>query len=192
MINKNFNLIISGVGGQGVITLLSLIDEAAFIEGYDIKSSELHGLSQRGGSVEVHIRFGKKVYSPLVEQGRADLIIGLELLEGLRALNFNNEETDVLINKYLLPILGGLPTEEIIKRLEENASKKLHLILASDICKEKLGKEVVSGIYVLGYAVYKNLIPLKEGSMLEAIKNVIPERYQELNIKAFQLAKESV
>ena len=62
MINKNFNIIVNGVGGQGVITLLSLIAEAAFVEGYDIKSSELHGLSQRGGSVETHIRFGKKIF----------------------------------------------------------------------------------------------------------------------------------
>lgn len=192
MINKNFNLIITGVGGQGIITLLSLIDEAAFIEGYDIKSSELHGLSQRGGSVLAHIRFGKKVYSPLVEQGQADLIIGLELLEGLRALSFSNKETNVLINKYSLPILGGLPMEKIIKRLEENTNKKLHLIPASDICKEKLGKEVVSTIYLLGYAVYKNLIPLKEESVLKAIENIIPKKYQELNIKAFQLAKEPV
>jgi len=79
MTNKTFNIIISGVGGQGVITLLSLIDEASFIEGYDVKSSELHGLSQRGGSVEAHIRFGKKVYSPLISLGSADLVISLEM-----------------------------------------------------------------------------------------------------------------
>ena len=85
MTNKNFNIILTGVGGQGIITLLSVIDEAAFVEGYDIKSSELHGLSQRGGSVEAHIRFGKKVYSPMVSNGKADLIIALEALEALRS-----------------------------------------------------------------------------------------------------------
>lgn len=188
MTNKNFNIIISGVGGQGLITLVKIIAEAAFIDGKDVKSSELHGLSQRGGSVLTHIKFGKKIYSPLVEQGQSDLIIGLELLEGLRALSFSNKETDVLINKYSLPILGGLPKEEIIKRLEENVNKKLYLVLASDICKEKLGEEVVSGIYLLGYAVNKNLIPIKKETFLQAIKNIIPEKYQELNIKAFQLA----
>ena len=188
---NNFNIIISGVGGQGVITLISLIDQAALIEGYDLKSSELHGLSQRGGSVLTHVRFGKKVYSPLVERGQADLIIGLELLEGLRTLNFANKDAAVLINKYIFPVLGGLPREEIIKKLNETAGKKLYLIEASEICKEKLEKEVVSGIYLLGYACYKKLIPLKEGSFLKAIEKLIPEKYLDLNKKAFQLAKQA-
>ncbi|MCX6721524.1 MAG: indolepyruvate oxidoreductase subunit beta, partial [Candidatus Staskawiczbacteria bacterium] len=186
--DKNFNIIISGVGGQGLITLVKIITEAAFVEGLDVKSSELHGLSQRGGSVLTHIRFGKKVYSPLVEADKADLIIGLELLEGLRALSFGNKETDVLVNKYSLPIFGGLPKDEIIKKLNENLGKKLHLVSASDICKEKLGKEVASGIYLLGHAASKNLISIKKESFLQAIKNVIPEKYLELNIKAFNLA----
>ena len=75
---KDFNIIISGVGGQGIITLTRILTEAALIEKYDIKSSELHGRSQRGGSVESHIRFGRKIYSPLVKRGGSDLIISLE------------------------------------------------------------------------------------------------------------------
>lgn len=188
MQDKTFNIIISGVGGQGAITLLSLIDEAAFIAGYDIKSSELHGLSQRGGSVLTHIRFGKKVYSPLVQEGQADLIIGLELLEGLRTLNFSNKDTAVLVNKYIFPVLGGLSQEEIIKKFNESVVKKLYLVKASEICKEKLQNEVVSTIYLLGYAVYKKLIPLEKESVIKAIENTVPEKYRELNIKAFQLA----
>ena len=188
MQDKTFNIIISGVGGQGVITLLSLIDEAAFIDGYDIKSSELHGLSQRGGSVLAHIKSGKKVYSPLIEHGQADLIIGLELLEGLRALSFGDKNTKVLINKYSLPILNGLPTEDIVKKLEAIGGKNLHLVSASKICKENLQNEVVSTIYLLGYAVCKKLIPIKKESVLKAIENTVPEKYRQLNIKAFQLA----
>ncbi len=186
MTNKNFNIIITGVGGQGIITLLSVIDEAAFIEGYDIKSSELHGLSQRGGSVESHIKFGKKVYSPLVSRGQADLIMGLELLESLRGISFAGAQTKFLINKYSLLILGGLKEEEILKALPK---QNLYLVEASKICKEKLQKEVVSTLYLLGYAVYKKIIPLNEKSVLKAIENVIPEKYLELNKKAFLLAK---
>jgi indolepyruvate ferredoxin oxidoreductase beta subunit len=74
---QEFNMIINGVGGQGLITLLKIISEAALVEGKDIRTSELHGLSQRGGSVEVYIRFGKKIWSPLVEKGKADLILSL-------------------------------------------------------------------------------------------------------------------
>ena len=120
MTNKNFNIIITGVGGQGIVTLLQVIDEAAFIEGYDVKSSELHGLSQRGGSVEAHIRFGKKVFSPMVSDGGADLIIALEALEGLRESVKAGKQTKILINEYFLPFIGSVSKEEIIKQLENS------------------------------------------------------------------------
>lgn len=187
MTNKNFNIILTGVGGQGVVTLLSLIDEAAFISGYDVKSSELHGLSQRGGSVETHIRFGKKIYSPLVPAGKADLIISLEMLEGLRETEKAGKDTKFLINDFVSPFLGCLPKEKIKKQLS-SLKNEMHIIPASEICKEKLQKEVVSGIYLMGYAVNKNLMPLMEKSVLEAIKNIVPPKYQELNIKAFKLS----
>lgn len=184
---KNFNIIIKGVGGQGIITLLSVINEAALVSGSDIKSSELHGLSQRGGSVETHIRFGKKINSPLVSMGRADLVIGLEILEGLRAVSVAGSKTNFLINNYFLPFQNSVKSEEILKSLQK-LGNRLHIVEASKICKEKLDNEVVSGIYLLGYAVAKKLFPLTKGSVLQAIKNIMPEKYQELNIKAFNLA----
>jgi len=187
MQDKTFNIIISGVGGQGVITLLSLIDEAAFIEGYDVKSSELHGLSQRGGSVEVHVRFGKKIDSPLIPSGSADLVISLEMLEGLRELMRTGKNTKFLINEYCLPFQGSLAKEEIKDHFKA-IGDRLHLVAASDICKEKLQNEVVSTIYLLGYAVHKKLIPIKKESVIKAIERIVPEKYRELNIKAFQLA----
>ncbi len=186
MSNKTFNIIITGVGGQGVITLLALIGRAAVEEGYDVRSSELHGLSQRGGAVEAHIRFGKKVYSPLVEKGKADLVISLETAEALRALSQAGGQTQFLVNDNFMPFEGSPKKEEIensLKTLKDN----LHLVPASKICQEKLQNEVVSGIYLLGYAVSKNLIPVKKESFLQAIKNSIPKKYQELNIKALQL-----
>ena len=185
--DKTFNIIISGVGGQGVITLLSLIDEAVLIEGYDVKSSELHGLSQRGGSVEVHARFGKKVHSPLITPGSADIVISLEMLEGLRELIKAGKNTKFLVNEYCLPFQGSLTKEEIKDRFKE-IKDRLYLVPASEICKEKLQNEVVSTIYLLGYAVDKKLIPIKKESVIKAIENIVPEKYRELNIKAFQLA----
>lgn len=190
--DKTFNIVISGVGGQGVITLLSLIDEAALIEGYDIRSSELHGLSQRGGSVEVHVRFGKKVHSPLIVPGSADLVISLEMLEGLRELikagGPKGCPTKFLINEYCLAFQGSLTKEEITKHFEE-VKDRLYLVPASEICKEKLQNEVVSTLYLLGYAVNKKLIPIKRESVIKAIENVVPEKYRELNIKAFELSE---
>jgi len=183
---KNFNLIINGVGGQGVITLLSLVGEAAFVEGYDVRSSELHGLSQRGGSVETHIRFGKKVYSPLIPNGTADLILSLEMLEGLRETAKSGKDTKFLVNEFISPFIGSLTKKEIKKQFD-NLKNEIHFVPASEICKEKLQNEVVSTIYLLGYAVFKNLIPFKKESVLKAIENKVPEKYRELNIKAFNL-----
>ena len=184
--NKTFNLVITGVGGQGIITLLQVIDEAAFVQGYDVRSSELHGLSQRGGSVEAFIRFGDKVYSPMVANGTADLIIASEALEGLRESAKASKQTKILINEYFLPFLNSISKEEIAERLEET-KKDFYLVPASENCKNKLQNEVVCTLYLLGYAVGHKFIPLTKESVLRAIKNIIPEKYLDLNINAFEL-----
>jgi indolepyruvate ferredoxin oxidoreductase, beta subunit len=189
---KQFNIIIFGVGGQGLITLLKIISEAAKIQGYDIKTSELHGLSQRGGSVDVHLKFGKKIYSPLIGRGKADLILSLETQESLRGIYFANQETKFLINELVVPI----PFEKFLDKnkvlaILGKANKNIDFVPAAALCREKLGRDVFSGIYLLSYAVSKKIIPLKPDSVLKAIKKVIPKKYLELNIKAFGLAYSS-
>ncbi len=180
-----FNLIINGVGGQGVITLLTLIDEAALIEGYDVKSSELHGLSQRGGSVETHVRFGKKVNSPLIANGKADLILSLEMLESLRESVKAGKQTKFLINDFASPFQGA-PTKEEIKKQLSLLKNEIYIVNASEICKEKLQNEVVSSTYLFGYAIARNLLPIKKESALRAIEK-FPQKYIELNKNAFNL-----
>ena len=189
MDKNNFNIIIAGAGGQGIVTLVDILANAAFIEGYDVKSSELHGLSQRGGTVLTYVRFGEKIFSPLFENGQADLIIGLDLLESLRQTVFSSKKTNIVANKYLMPFIGIIPEKEILDGLEKAQKNKLYLVPASEICQKELGKEVVSGIYLIGYAAYKNIIGLKPESILKAIGKVVPQKYLELNIKAFNLAK---
>ena len=188
---KQFNMMVFGTGGQGLITLLQVISEAAMIEGYDIKTSELHGLSQRGGSVEVHIRFGRKIYSPLVPQGKADLILSLETQESLRGAYFAGPQTKFLINKFVMPIplTSPLPEKEILKDLQR-ISKDINLVPSADICKRELGTGVVSGVFLLSLAVSKKMIPLRADSVLKAIKKIIPAKYLELNLKAFKLAED--
>jgi len=185
-----FNIVIVGTGGQGLITLLQIIAEAAMNEGYDVKTSELHGLSQRGGSVEVHIRFGRKIYSPLVIQGKADLVLGLEMQECLKASFYANPRTFFLVNKHIVPIplVKNLTKKEVFNNLKK-ISKNIFLVPAAEICQEKLGNSVVAGIYLISLAVFKKLIPLKPSSISKAIKKIIPEKYLELNLKAFNLAK---
>ena len=187
---EQFNMVIVGTGGQGLITLLQIISEAALAEGYDIRTSELHGLSQRGGSVEVHIRFGKKIYSPLVMRAKADLILGLEMQESLKACYYANFKTNFLVNKFIQPIslVKNLTKEEVLKNLKK-ISKNVILVPAAEICQKELGTAVVTGVYLISLASFKNLIPIKSSSILKAIKKLIPEKYLELNLKTFDLAK---
>lgn len=189
---NEFNIVIAGVGGQGLLTLLEIMARAVLKEGYDIKTSELHGLSQRGGSVEVHIRFGKKIFSPLVSRGKANLIISLEAGESLMACHFASKEskTIFLVNDFFIPIPEQeiIKTEKILKMLQ-NFSSKTILVPASEICQKELGTNVTAGIFLLGFALYKGLMPLKQDSVIKAIKEIIPEKHLDLNLKTLELAK---
>jgi len=182
-------MLIVGIGGQGQITLLQILAEAALIENLDFKSSELHGLSQRGGSVEVHIRFGKQIYSPMVSAGKADLILGLEMQESLMAANFAGLKTNFLVNKYIVPIplQKNLSEKELLNQLKR-IGKDVFLVPATEICQKELGTNVVAGIYLISLASFKKLIPIRPNSIFKAIKKIIPEKYLELNLKAFNLA----
>ena len=178
---KDFNIVIVGTGGQGLITLLQIISEAALASGFDVKTSELHGLSQRGGSVEVHIRFGKKVYSPMVSQSKADLIIALEMQESLKATYFAGSQTKFLINKFFIPIpLQKSLSEQQILSMLKKITKNITVVEAEG---------VTSGVYLLSLASFKELIPLSPSLIFKAIKKVIPKQYLELNKQTFELAK---
>jgi len=190
--NRVFNCVIVGTGGQGLITLLEVLSDAAIKSGLDAKTSELHGLSQRGGSVEVHIKFGKKVFSPLVEAKKADLIVGLEMQECLKAAYFSGPQTQYLINKTEVAIPGKplLAEEEIIGNLKK-FTKKIEVIDAADICQKELGTAAVSGVYLLCLAAFKNLILLSPDLMREAIKSSVAAKHLEVNMKAWELAKKN-
>ncbi|MBI2054199.1 MAG: 2-oxoacid:acceptor oxidoreductase family protein [Candidatus Staskawiczbacteria bacterium] len=186
--NKNFNIVITGVGGQGIITLISIINEAALVEGYDLKSSELHGLSQRGGAVEAYIRFGKKVASPLFSFKKADLVLSLEMTEALRAIVFKNPETIFAVNENFIFFDKSISKDYVSESLNNSIGKNIYWVRASDICKKELNNEVVSSMYILGFCVKKGIIKLKAESVRKAIENIIPSKYLEMNKRAFELA----
>ena len=186
---QNYNILITGVGGQGLVTLVDVLTKAILVDGKDVKSSELHGLSQRGGAVAVYVSMGEKVFSPLFKKGDVDLVLGLDLLEGLRACDFANKNTKLIINDYLLPFIGVTPKEEIEKKLQEIGKNNLHFVEASRICKEKMQKEILATMYLLGYAVFNKHLDIKPESVISAINKAIPEKYQQMNIDAFNLAK---
>ncbi len=170
--------------------MLRILARAAQSEGYEVKSSELHGLAQRGGSVEAHLRFGEKIFSPLVSEGSADLIISLEMQECLKAACFAGPQTTFLSNELLIPIPGQeSPTkDEIISQLKE-ITGNVFVIPAGEICEKELGTGVTAGVYLISFGVLKEIIPLSPEKILEAMKNVLPAKHLEINEKTFELAK---
>lgn len=190
---KTFNIVIVGIGGQGLITLTRILAQAALFEGYNVKTSELHGLSQRGGSVETSMRFGKKIYSPLIRRGGADLIIALETQEALQSCYYASKaaKTLFLVNNFVRPIPGEKsPKKDMILKSLDKFSKKIIVINATDLCQNKLGAPVLAGVYLISLASFQKLLPVSPSSLLKAIKKIIPERYLKLNLKTFRLAQD--
>lgn len=191
---KEFNVIVAGVGGQGALTLGIIIAEAAMKQGYDVRTTELHGLAQRGGSIPIHIRFGEKMYTPLVLEGEADLIIALEPLEALRSAYFGSKKhkTTFLIDDYKIPPITvsafgeKYPGMESITNSLKPFGSKVIILNASETVKKETGSILTSNIFMLGYALSKGLIPIKEKFILEAMKENVPEKYFEMNKKIFE------
>jgi len=186
--NKIFNMIITGVGGQGLMTMLQVVSNAALSKGLAIRTSELHGLSQRGGSVSVHIRFGQEVHSPTVPLGTADLVIALEIQEALNAARFASKKTAFLVSKCQSPTMGQSVSGVYVKNTLNTFGKNIFFMPVDEITKKELGTSVVSGIFFLGYAVGRGLISLTENDIKKAVKVVMPEKYWDINIKAIDLA----
>lgn len=180
---SEFNLIVAGYGGQGVLTIAKIISKAALKEGYDVKQAELHGLAQRGGSLQCYVRFGKKIDSPLIRRGGADLIIALDLLEAKRVIHFANKNTKVLINSKIFRFKRD--KEKVLVDIKKHTNK-LHVVKADEVVKKLTGNIMDVNVYVLGYALRKKLLPLKKESVWDAIKEKIGPKFLEGNKKVFE------
>jgi indolepyruvate ferredoxin oxidoreductase beta subunit len=187
-----YNVLIAGVGGEGVLFTSVIIARAANFEGYEVRGTQLHGLAQRGGAIPTHIRFGKNVNSPLIPRMQADLLFALEPLEAARFCYFaGKDRTNFLVDTYpVKPVYANIsgqeyPSYEKIKQMIEPFAKKYIFIDASHICEQKLGDPLDGNTMMLGVAVANGMLPLKKDSIIEALKRTTKE--PEDDIKAFRL-----
>ncbi len=187
MVLKSLNMVVSGVGGQGLITLASLLAGSAVESGTKALVAETHGLSQRGGSVEVHVRLGD-VIAPLVPKGGADLILGLELIETSRTAYYLKENGCILTSDMLLR--PGIPNVKMPKREElinflKKVTDKVYVVPASEMA-EKVGGSIFINSVMLGALAATGLLNgLVDINILE--KNVRGLRMGEKNLEAFKL-----
>jgi len=179
------NIIIAGVGGQGILTISTIIDYAAMKEGLKIKQAEVHGMSQRGGAVQSHLRISDlEIFSDLIPYGQADMIISMEPVETLRYLPFLSSKGIIISALEPFVNISDYPQIELIKS-EILKSSKAVLADAAKIAKE-LGNSKLVNTILTGIA--SRYIPIKKESFEEAIKNIFQKKGEEivtLNLKAF-------
>lgn len=192
-----FNVLLTGVGGEGVLVTSVILARAAVIEGYKTSGTQLHGLAQRGGSIPTHLRFGKEAHSPLIPRCQADLILGLEPVEAARACYFaSKQRTNFVVDTYpLVPVYTSIhnekyPSNESIRKMIGPFAKKVVMTDSSHICEKKFGNPIYGNVMAIGVAMANGFLPLSKKSVMEAIKSSVRRGYKQ-NKEAFAVGMES-
>lgn len=189
--NKITNILMAGVGGQGTLLASEILSEVLMQSGYDVKKAEVHGMAQRGGSVVSHVRFGKKVYSSIIPEGEADVLFGFELLETYRYLPLVKRTGAVVVNNLTIaPPSVALGTREYPKDIDTKLKKhcaNIRLVNGLDLA-EKAGNSKTVNTVLLG-ALSNTLQPSHE-QWIAAIRSLVPEKFLDVNLKAFELGRQ--
>lgn len=184
------NIILAGVGGQGILTIAAVIDTAALASNLNIKQSEVHGMSQRGGAVQSHLRISnKEIHSDLIPLGKADIIISVEPMELLRYIPYLKKDGLLVTDSNPFENISNYPElKEIYNEIKSHPNS--FLIDAKQIAKD-LGNSKATNMVLLGAA--SSLLPLSEKSLEDAIKTLFErkgERIVNKNLEAFKKGKE--
>lgn len=186
------SILLVGVGGQGTILASKILSTGLVEAGYDVKMSEIHGMSQRGGSVSTQVRYGDKVNSPVIGVGEADILVSFEAMEALRYLEYLKPEGKVVVNDYEIPsapILMGKADypENVVGMIEEKVDTSV--LKAAEIAHD-LGNPKVMNIVLLGALV--KAMDLTDIDWEEVIRNNVKEKFIDINIKALHEGMEAV
>lgn len=187
------NIMIVGVGGQGTLLTSKVLGKYAMLCGQDCKLSEVHGMSQRGGSVATHVRIGEKIFSPVIWEGGADMIIAFENLEAARARHFLKPDGILLVNDMkILPmpcITGAAKYPDGIKEKLLEQVNRAYFVPATDMARAA-GSEKAANVVMLGCLC--RLFGFDREKMEEAVAACVPEKFKELNLRAFDIGFERV
>lgn len=181
------NIMIVGVGGQGTLLASRILGNAVIRKGYAVKVSEVHGMSQRGGSVVTYVKFGDAVHSPIIDKGEADIILAFECLEAYRALPWLKKGGKMIVNDQMInpmPVITGAVDypADIIAKLD--AVVDLTAVDALALAREAGNAKAVN-VVLIGVMAKNTEIPYKE--WIETIKITVPPKFLEANLKAFDL-----
>ena len=184
---EKLSIMIVGVGGQGTLLASRVLGNVALKKDYDVKVSEVHGMAQRGGSVVTYVKLGDKVFSPIIEKGEADIIIGFEQLEALRWIEYLKPDGKLLVNEQKInpmPVIIGKAKypESIIDKLKESL-KNVIAIDALRIAKECGNIKAVNTV-LLG--LMAKSINIEKEIWIESLKETVPQKALDVNMKAFE------
>ncbi|MBN1862193.1 MAG: indolepyruvate oxidoreductase subunit beta [Dehalococcoidales bacterium] len=192
---KKFDLLVTGVGGQGVILASNIIGEVALAAGYDVKKTDTLGMAQRGGSVVSHVRLGRGVYSPLIKAGEVDIMLAFEKLEAARWSHYLHPGAVAVVNNYAqFPLSVNLgdetyPGDDEIVNILKRSTKRIYLIDATSRV-EALGNLRTLNVFLLGCASV--FLPLKIRVWQDIISQRVPPGVQKLNITAFNRGRKEM
>ena len=178
---------IVGVGGQGTLLASRILGNTVINEGYDVKVSEVHGMSQRGGSVVTYVKYGEKVYSPIIDEGEADIILAFELLEAYRALPFLKKGGKMIVNAQQIdpmPVITGAAEypADIEKKLAEVADVTIADALGA---AKAAGNAKAVNVVLIGVLAKASDIAYEK--WVETLKTTVPAKFLEVNLKAFDI-----
>ena len=181
------NIMIVGVGGQGTLLASRILGNALIHEGYDVKVSEVHGMSQRGGSVVTYVKYGDKVWSPIIGEGEADIILAFEQLEAYRALPYLKKGGVVVTGTQCIdpmPVITG--AAKYPENLCEKISAQADLIAADAIAMAKeAGTIKAANVVLIGILAHRTNIPYE--TWVEVLKTPVPPKFLDVNLKAFDM-----
>ncbi len=189
------NFVLVGVGGQGTILASDVLAELGLKLGYDVKKAEIHGMSQRGGSVISHVRWAEQVFSPIISKGQADVLVAFEKLESVRFLDLLKPCGIILVNDYSIEpvtVTSGTstyPEDAVINETLEKVTAHVHWVKGVELA-EGLGNARAANVVLLG--ALAGLLNLDTSAMDEILKLRVPPKYLALNQKAFQAGWQAV
>lgn len=181
------NIMIVGVGGQGTLLASRILGSVVIGEGYDVKVSEVHGMSQRGGSVVTYVKYGEEVYSPIIDKGGADVILAFEMLEAYRALPYLKKDGEMIVNSQKIlpmPVITG--KMEYPKDIDKKLSECVKLTTVDALTLAEIaGNAKAVNVVLIGVLAKGSEIPYEK--WIAAIEKTVPEKFLEINKKAFDL-----
>lgn len=183
------NILLVGVGGQGIILASKILSTGLIEAGYDVKMSEVHGMAQRGGSVTTQVRYGEKVHSPIIGQGEADLLVSFEEMEAMRWIDYLKPNGKLVINNYRIPSVPILTGEKTYPDgIKELLSEKIETVTVEAMeVADRIGNSKTQNIVMLGALV--GALKLDEVNWENVIGELVKPKFVEINVKAFNEGK---